>query len=176
MISLEFQEVIKSRRTIRKFTDEDVSEEDIRKIIETGMLAPSAGNTQSWEFIIVRDKTTKHSLSQEALGQIHVFEAPVLIVVAANTKLAEKRYGSRGRDVYCFLSTGAATQNMLLMAVSMGLGASWVGAFKERPVQEILNLPEDIRPIGIITIGHPAETPEMPKRRSYKEVVHNEKW
>lgn len=173
---MDFEEVIKSRRTIRKFTDEDVPDETVREIIETGMLAPSAGNTQSWEFIIVRDKATKHSLSQEALGQMHVFDAPVVIVVAANIKLAEKRYGSRGRDVYCFLSAGAATMNMLLTAVSLGLGAAWVGSFKERPVQEILKLPDYIRPVGIIPLGHPAEIPEKPPRRGYKEVVHNEKW
>ncbi len=173
---MDFEEVIKSRRTIRKFTDEDVPDETVREIIETGMLAPSAGNTQSWEFIIVRDKATKHSLSQEALGQMHVFEAPVVIVVAANIKLAEKRYGARGRDAYCFLSAGAATMNMLLTAVSLGLGAAWVGSFKERPVQEILKLPDYIRPVGIIPLGHPAEIPEKPSRRGYKEVVHNEKW
>ncbi|MFX1519063.1 MAG: nitroreductase family protein [Promethearchaeota archaeon] len=173
---MDCEEIIKSRRTIRKFTEEDVSDETVRQIIEAGMLAPSAGNIQSWEFIIVRDKTTKYSLSQEALGQMHVLESPVVIVVAANTQIAEKRYGSRGRDVYCFVSTGAAIQNMLLMTVSLGLGAAWVGSFKERAVKEILKLPEDIRPVGIITIGHPAETPDMPKRRSYKEVVHNGKW
>jgi nitroreductase len=176
VISLDCEEVIKSRRTIRKFTEEDVSDESIRQIIEAGMLAPSAGNMQSWEFIIVRDKTTKYGISQEALGQMHVLESPVVIVVAANTKIAEKRYGSRGRDIYCFVSTGAAIQNMLLMAVSLGLGAAWVGSFKERAVQKILKLPVEIRPVGIITLGHPVETPEMPKRRSYKDVVHNEKW
>lgn len=173
---MDFQEVIKSRRTIRKFTDEDVPDETIRQIIEAGILAPSAGNIQSWEFIIVRDKTTKYNLSQEALGQMHVLESPVVIVVAANTKTAEKRYGSIGRDVYCFLSAGAAIQNMLLTAVSLGLGAAWVGSFKERAVQEILKLPAEIRPVGIITLGRPAETPDMPKRRIYKDVVHNEKW
>jgi nitroreductase len=176
VISLEFEEVIKSRRTIRKFTDEDVSDEIVRQIIEAGMLAPSAGNIQSWEFIIVRDQTTKYSLSQEALGQMHVLDSPVVVVVAANTKIAEKRYGSIGRDVYCFVSTGAAIQNMLLTAVSLGLGAAWVGSFKERSVQEILKLPAEIRPVGIITLGHPAEIPDIPKRRNYKEVVHNEKW
>ncbi len=176
MISLDGEEVIKSRRTIRKFTEEDVSDETVRKIIEAGMLAPSAGNMQSWEFIIVRDKTTKYSLSQEALGQPHVLESPVTIIVAANTKIAEKKYGSRGREVYCFVSAGAAIQNMLLMAVSLGLGAAWVGSFKERSVQEILKLPAEVRPVGIITLGHPADTPDMPKRRAYKEMVHNEKW
>lgn len=176
MISLDCEEVIKSRRTIRKFSEEDVSDETVRQIIEAGMLAPSAGNIQSWEFIIVRDMVTKHSLSQEALGQMHILEAPVVVVVAANTKIAEKRYGSRGRDVYCFVSTGAAIQNMLLMAVQLDLGAAWVGSFKERPVQEILKLPVEIRPVGLITLGHPAETPDMPKRRAYKEMIHNEKW
>jgi len=176
VILLDGEEVIKSRRTIRKFTEEDVSDETVRKIIEAGMLAPSAGNMQSWEFIIVRDKTTKYSLSQEALGQPHVLESPVTIIVATNTKIAEKKYGSRGREVYCFVSAGAAIQNMLLMAVSLGLGAAWVGSFKERSVQEILKLPTEIRPVGIIALGHPVETPDMPKRRAYKEMVHNEKW
>jgi nitroreductase len=173
---MDFEEVLKSRRSIRKYTDEDVSEESVRQIIEAGMLAPSAGNMQSWEFIIVRDQTTKYSLSQESLGQKHVLDVPVVIVVVANTKIAEKRYGSRGRDVYCFLGTGAAIQNMLLTAASLGLGSSWVGSFKEHPVQDILKLPAEIRPVGIITLGHPAETPDIPKRRSYKEIVHNEKW
>jgi nitroreductase len=173
---MDFEEVLKSRRSIRKYTDEDVSDESVRQIIEAGMLAPSAGNMQSWEFIIVRDQTTKYSLSQESLGQKHILDVPVVIVVVANTKIAEKRYGSRGRDVYCFLGTGAAIQNMLLTAASLGLGTSWVGSFKEHPVQDILNLPAEIRPVGVIALGHPAETPDIPKRRNYKEIVHNEKW
>ncbi len=78
--------------------------------------------------------------------------------------------------MYCFLGTGAAIQNMLLTAVSLGLGAAWVGSFKEHSVQDILKLPAEIRPVGIITLGHPAETPDMPKRRGYKEIVHYEKW
>ncbi|MHA2061970.1 MAG: nitroreductase family protein, partial [Candidatus Sifarchaeia archaeon] len=168
---MDFEEVLKSRRSIRKYTDEDVSEESVRQIIEAGMLAPSAGNMQSWEFIIVRDQTTKYSLSQESLGQKHILDVPVVIVVVANTKIAEKRYGSRGRDVYCFLGTGAAIQNMLLTAASLGLGTSWVGSFKEHPVQDILNLPAEIRPVGVIALGHPAETPDIPKRRNYKEIV-----
>ena len=176
MISLEFEEVIKSRRTIRKFKDEDVSEEDVRKIIEAGILAPSAGNTQPTEYIIIRDMAKKHSISQEALGQVHIMEAPVVIAICANLSRTEKRYGSRGRDLYCIQDAAAAIENMLLTAVSLGLGACWVGAFKELPVKDILKLPDDVRLLAIIPIGHPAEAPDLPKRRSFKEVVHNEKW
>jgi len=173
---MDFEEVLKSRRSIRKYTDEDVSEESVRQIIEAGMLAPSAGNMQSWEFIIVRDQTTKYSLSQESLGQKHILDVPVVIVVVANTKIAEKRYGSRGQDLYCIQDTAAAIENILLIAVSKGLGTCWVGAFNEVLAKEILELPVGIRPVAIIPLGRTTETPQMPRRRSYKDVVYYEKW
>jgi nitroreductase len=176
VISLEFEEVIKSRRTIRKFKEEDVAEEDIRNLIEAGILAPSAGNTQPTEYIIIRDMATKHSISQEALGQTHIMEAPVLIAVCANISRSEKRYGSRGRELYCIQDSAAAIENILLTAESLGLGAAWIGAFKERPVKDVLKIPDDVRLLAIIPVGHPAEIPDVPKRRSFKEIVHNEKW
>ena len=119
---------------------------------------------------------TKHNISQEALGQIHIMEAPVVIAVCANIPRSEKRYGSRGRELYCIQDSAASIENMLLTAVSLGLGAAWVGAFKERPVKDILKIPDDVHLLAIIPVGHPAEAPDVPKRRSFKEVIHNEKW
>jgi nitroreductase len=173
---LDIQEAINRRRSIRSFTGDDISEETLRQIIEAGTLAPSAGNCQPWEFIIVRDKTTKQKLAEAALGQRFVSQATVVVVVCANIKRSTNRYGSRGQDLYCIQDTAAAIENILLMAVSKGLGTCWVGAFNEVLAKEALELPVDIRPVAILPLGHPAETPQMPRRRSYKEVIHHEKW
>jgi nitroreductase len=173
---LEIQEAISKRRSIRSFRDEDVSEETIRQLIEAGMLAPSAGNCQPWEFIIVRERSIKQKLAEAALGQRFVSQAPVVIVVCANIKRSTSRYGSRGRDLYCIQDTAAAIENMLLTATSKELGTCWVGAFNEKLAKEILELPDDVRPVAIIPIGQPAEISRMPRRRSFDEVVHHEKW
>ncbi|MFX1519064.1 MAG: nitroreductase family protein [Promethearchaeota archaeon] len=173
---MDIEEAINRRRSIRSFTGDDVSEETLRQIIEAGILAPSAGNCQPWEFIIVRDKATKQKLAEVALGQRFVSQAPVVIVVCANIKRSTNRYGSRGQELYCVQDTAAAIENMLLMAVSKGLGTCWVGAFNEVLAKDVLVLPVGIRPVAIIPLGHPAETLQMPRRRNYKDVVHNEKW
>ncbi len=173
---LDVQEAILRRRSIRSFTDEDISDEDVRQIIEAGTFAPSAGNCQPWEFLIVRDRITKQKLAEAALGQRFVSQAPVVIVVCANIKRSTSRYGSRGQELYCIQDTAAAIENMLLMAVSKGLGTCWVGAFNEVLAKEALELPVGIRPVAIIPLGNPAETPRMPRRRSYEDVVHHKKW
>ncbi len=173
---MEIQEAISKRRSIRSFRDEGVSEDAVRQIIEAGILAPSAGNCQPWEFVVIRDKMTKQKLAQAALGQRFVSQVPVVIVVCANIKRSASRYGSRGQELYCIQDTAAAIENMLLMAVSKGLGTCWVGAFNEVLAKEALELPVGIRPVAIIPLGHPAETPQMPKRRIYRDVVHHEKW
>ena len=173
---LDLKEAILRRRSIRSFTDEEISDEDVGQIIKTGTFAPSAGNCQPWEFLVVRDRTTKQKLAEAAFGQRFVSKAPVVIVVCANIKRSTSRYGSRGQDLYCIQDTAAAIENMLLMAVSKGLGTCWVGAFNEILAKESLELPVGIRPVAIIPIGYPAGTPRMPRRRSFNEVVHHEKW
>ncbi len=126
--------------------------------------------------MIVRDRLIKQKLAKAALGQSFIAQAPVVIVVCVNIKRSAGRYGSRGQDLYCIQDTAAAIENMLLMAVSKGLGTCWVGAFNEVLAKEILELPLGIRPVAIIPLGRTAETPHMPRRRSYKDVVHHEKW
>ncbi|MCK5587893.1 MAG: nitroreductase family protein, partial [Candidatus Lokiarchaeota archaeon] len=112
---MEIQEAISKRRSIRSFRDEGVSEDAVRQIIEAGILAPSAGNCQPWEFVVIRDKMTKQKLAQAALGQRFVSQVPVVIVVCANIKRSASRYGSRGQELYCIQDTAAAIENMLLM-------------------------------------------------------------
>jgi nitroreductase len=173
-VGLEFFEVLKLRRSTRAFTDEKVSEEDIVKLLEAAILAPSAGNIQPWSFIIVREINTKRRLAEVALNQFFINEAPVVIVVCADPDRSKQRYGRRGVNLFCLQDTAAAIQNMLLAAIDLGLGACWVGAFQEDMVKVILRIPENLRPIAIIPVGRPAEKPNIPYRRPFKEIVHHE--
>ncbi len=167
-------QAVRTRRSIRSFTSEMVSEEDVMKLIDAARWAPSAGNNQPWEFIIVREPRIKRDLSVAALDQMFLEEAPVLIVVCANQLRSMQRYGSRGTALYCLQDTAAATQNIHLAACALGLASCWVGAFDEEKVKEALCIPSGVRPVAIIPVGRPAEKPKTTSRRSTAEIVHKE--
>ena len=167
-------EAIKSRRSVRAFMREDVSQEDIEKLIDAARWAPSAGNIQPWEFIVVRKPEIKRKLSIAALHQTFIEEAPVVIVVCANQMRSGRGYGARGVNLYCLQDTAAAIQNMLLAATALGLATCWVGAFREEEAKRALNIPDGVRPIAIIPVGHPAERPMARSRRPLSEIIHHE--
>ena len=167
-------EAIKSRRSIRAYTRENVSKEEVEKLIDAARWAPSAGNIQPWEFVVVRDVGIKQKLAVAALDQTFIEEAPVVIVVCADEAQSGGGYGSRGVTLYCIQDTAAATQNILLGAHALGLSTCWIGAFQEELVKRALNTPQNIRPVAIIPVGYAAEKPEAPTRRSLKEIVHCE--
>ena len=173
---MEVFEAIFERRSVRKFTGEDVSKEDLERILEAGRWAPSAGNVQPWEVIVVRSRELKERLAEAALSQEFVSEAPVVIVVCVDLKRAARTYGERGRSLYCIQDSAAAIQNMLLAAHSLGLATCWVGAFYEEEVKDILGIPEGFRPVALIPLGYPAYKPPKPSRRKLSQIVHFEKF
>lgn len=173
---MELFEAIKKRRSIRAFEPKPVPEELIDKILEAARWAPSAGNRQARDFIIVKDKDTKRMLSQAALDQDFIEEAPLDIVVCANGDRSARRYGERGMQLYSILDAAAAVQNLLLAVYALGLGACWVGAFRDGWVSEILNLPTWLRPIAIIPLGYPAERPRPTPRMPIEQLVHRERF
>jgi nitroreductase len=167
-------EAIIGRRSIRAFKTEDVSEEMVEKLVNAGRWAPSAGNIQPWEFIVVRKPSAKKGLVETAGGQALIGEASVVVVVCANEEESAKGYGVRGKSLYCIQDTAAAAQNILLAAHSLGLGACWIGAFNEERARDVLKVPEGIRPVAIIPVGYPAETPLPPSRRLLSRIIHYE--
>ena len=169
-------EAIKGRRSIRFFTDQPVSEEEVKTLIDAARHAPSAGNIQPWEFIIVRKAEIKDEVAVAAGNQTFIEEAPVVIVVCADVDASESGYGSRGTTLYCLQDTAAATQNILLTACSLGLGACWVGAFSEEEVKEILGIPDGVRPVAIIPVGRMTANPPKHSRRALNEIMHHEKY
>ncbi len=174
--NMDIFEAIRERRSVRKFEKRPVEDNLIEGIIKAGTWAPSAGNLQSWEFVVVKDPGTKTKLAVAAYMQDFIAEAPVIIVPCANKKRSAIRYGERGRSLYCIQDTACATQNMLLTIHALGLGACWVGAFDEDAAATILKIPEGVRPVALIPLGYPDEKPYPPPRKDVEEVIHYEKF
>lgn len=171
---MDISEAIATRRSTRAFKNKPIPPKIIEKLIEAARLAPSAGNIQPWEFIIIKKPETKKKLVEAALGQTFIQEAPVVIVVCANENRSIQRYGARGKTLYCIQDTAAAIENMLLTACSLGLGACWVGAFREEDAREILKIPSGVRPVAIVPVGYPDEAPSPRNRRPLNQIVHYE--
>ena len=169
---MELLEAIKTRRSTRTFKKQTIPDNAIETIIDAARCAPSAGNIQPWEFVIIKNPTVKKKLAEAALNQSHVEEAPVVIVVCADEKRSSMGYGKRGRTLYCLQDTAAATQNILLAAHSMGLGTCWVGAFNEDEVKDILKAPEGIKPVAMIPLGYANQTARQRGRRLLNQIVH----
>jgi nitroreductase len=171
---LDVFEAIKERKSVRAYADEKVSEKDVERLIDAARWAPSAGNIQPWEFVIVKDAKTKRKLSDAALNQAFIEKAPVVIVVCADLYRSSRGYGSRGVHLYSLQDTAAATENILLAAQELGLATCWVGAFRENEVAKAVKAPRNLKPVAIVPVGHPAERPGAPPKRSVNEIVHYE--
>lgn len=169
---MNFLELAQSRRSIRDFTDREVSQEDIVALLEAAQAAPSGGNCQPWHFYVIRDKAVKADIYGKSGRQPFMLTAPVMIVVCADIPRSQGRYGERGATLYCIQDTAAAIQNILLCAKSLGLGTCWCGSFDESALSEILHLPAGQRPVAIIPTGYPvSEPPVAPKRRPLEEIA-----
>ena len=163
-------EAIKNRRSIRKFEERPVPEDMVRDLLDAAMMAPSAGNAQPWQFVLITDPAKK-----EKAGEINPYakmaaKAPLGILVCGD--LSKEKYPG-----YWVQDCSAATQNLLLAAHAKGLGAVWTGIY---PMQDrvegfraLCGLPEDVIPLGLIVLGWPAQHPET-KDRFNPERVHRE--
>jgi nitroreductase len=168
---------IRGRRSVRAFKSEkDVSEETVEGLIDAARWAPSAGNIQPWEFIVVRNPEIRRRLSEAAFNQSFIEEAPVVIVVCADENRSSEGYGQRGKTLYCIQDTAAAIQNIHLAAYSLGLSTCWVGAFNEGETSEILQIPRGIRPVAMIPLGFPAKFPIPRRKRAVNQILHYEEF
>ncbi len=169
---MEFFELVKKRRSIRKFdSQKNVSDEQVNKILEAAIWAPSSGNTQCWRFFVVRDPKVKEDIALRACHQTFINDAPVAIVVCADMEHIGRSYGSRGRELFALQDTAAAVQNILLAVADLGLSSCWIGAFDEGKAAKILGLDGEIRPVAILPIGYSNASPKAPPRKSLDEVV-----
>lgn len=163
---------IYSRRSIRKYTKEPIKEELIKEIINAGMYAPSAVNKQPWHFIVFKNTQSIQKITKVHPNAKMLADADCGILICGDKNLAHS-------EEYMYLDCSAATQNMLLAAHSLNLGAVWLGIHprveRKKTVSEIFNLPENIVPVSIISLGHSAET-KATTERFKPERIHNEQW
>jgi len=157
--------IIKTRRSIRRYKPQEVPEEHLNRILEAARWAPSAINRQPWKFIVVRDREIKEKIGDASKFYFvlnrNVSEAPIIIVVCT------KDNAYKWATVDCAM----ASQNIMLEAHSLGLGSCFIGAFDEHKVKQILDLPDKMGIIALITIGYPDGQVETPPRIEKDEIV-----
>jgi nitroreductase len=173
---VDFETVVKRRRMCREFMERDVPQEKIDRILDLASRYPSAGHTEPQEFILVHDRRMKEDLAHAALDQTFVAQAPVVIVVVSDVRRSARRYGERGVRFFSIIDGAFVAMLILLAVVEEGLGACFVGSFYDEQVQEVLSLPQEVRPIGIIPIGYCAEGPRKFRRRSREQIVHRDRY
>ena len=169
---------INTRRNVRSYTKEAVTDEELNSLLEAAVRAPSAGNRQTWRFVVVRNPETIEKMYRSASYSSHkqtfVKKAALVIVVCANTDIYKRSsvaYRERGINLFCIQDTAAATQNLLLAAHAMGLGACWVSLFDEEQVRDTLNLPDGVRPLVLIPTGHTNSKAKPGPRKPLNEVI-----
>lgn len=167
-------EAITGRRSVRRFLKKAVDDNLIGLMLYMATQAPSAGNVQEWEFVVVRDEEVKKKLAIGALHQAFVKEAPVVIVICANLNRIGMKYGKRGDSLYAPQDIANATMLLMLSATALGLGTCWVGAFDEDAVKMTLELPDNLKPMVIVPVGYPDEKPEQPIRIPFENITHVE--
>ena len=159
-------ETILSRRSIRCVTPDPVEHETLITLLKAAMAAPTACNSQPWEFVVVTEPKVLDQIRAKFL--FARYNAPAAIVVCGNPDIANNVEGRRHWEHDC----SAATENILLAAAGLGLGAVWIGIHpypsKIKPVAEVLGIPENVTPLSMVYVGHPAET--KPPRNRYDEL------
>ena len=168
---MDFFELIKKRRSVRAYKDKTVEEEKLKKIIDTCLSAPSAGNLQAYEIFVVKSIEKRKALAKAAYGQDFIIEAPVSLVFFANPKRNMDRYRKRGEELYSIQDATIAASFAMLAAVELELSSVWVGAFDDDSVIKIFGLKE-LRPVAILPIGYSNEEPIKTPRR--KDIIHYE--
>ncbi|MBN2493217.1 MAG: nitroreductase family protein [Deltaproteobacteria bacterium] len=163
-------DVMRTRRSVRSFRPEAIDDRTIARLLTAATWAPTAGNAQPWYFYVTREEYVRRKLAEAALGQVFVAQAPMVIICCADLERARAAYKLRGETLYCIQDTAAATQNLLLMAHALGLGACWVGAFDENAVIDVLYLPKHHRPLALVPVGYPAQNPVDPGRLPLHKV------
>lgn len=184
---MEFEEVIKQRKSCRNFSLQPVEHEKILKVLEAARLAPSWQNRQCWRFIVVQDQALI-----KKIGQLRPFSyninfflrnVPVIIVACANPKDSGKRAGIE----YYLVDVAIALEHLILAATDLGLATCWIGAFDENFIKKLLNIPDEVRVVALTPLGYPAEKPSMvdkvsklvakgAKRKPLSEIAYLNQW
>lgn len=184
---METLEAIRTRRSVRRFSDQPVEPEKLQAVLEALQQAPSWSNKQCWSLVVVQDQEVRTKISDLSFvesffatygyksnpAQKALAQAPIVIVACTDPHQSGELYGQQ----YYMADMGIATENLMLAAHDQGLGSVFVGVFDEERLKELLAIPPHIRIVGLFPLGYPAgEAKGGPPRKPLKEFVHYGKW
>jgi len=178
---MQFMDVVTARKSVRSYSNQEVEEEKLNKILEAARLAPSWANKQCCNYIVVKDKAKIEKMA----GVLKSWLKPVPIIVAACAD--PKDSGSRNGMDYFLVDVGISMQQLVLAATDLGLGTCWIGAFDEAKTKKMLDVPENVKIVALTPIGYPADKEGFgsklvktlvgsEKRKPLKEMVHWNIW
>lgn len=153
-----FDKVVNQRYSIRQFQSKEVPEDIIKKVIKLAQLAPSAGNLQSYQVFITKEKIT-------------YIDAPIYFVICADPEKSASRYGDRGKNLYAIQDATIFGAYLQLALVDAGLASVWIGSFREGRLMRQLNIPNSLKPIAIIAAGYSNVEKSSRRRRSFEEIA-----
>jgi nitroreductase len=167
---MDFMELVRKRRSIRRFRPDPVPEAKLDRVLEAARLAPSWANGQCWTFVVVMDAKVKNALAQA--GNDWIEGAPIIIAACADPTAS----GVKGDQSYYLLDIGIAMEHLVLAAAEEGLGTCWIGWFDERKARKALGVPDNIRVVATTPLGYPDENPPARPRKSLGEIVRKNRW
>lgn len=173
---MDILQVIRDRRSIRKYKDIPVEQEKIEQILDAARLAPSWKNMQCWRFLVLTDASKRaqvlSAFSDDNPGKKAIASAPVVIVVCADPTESGVENGIE----YFVADTAIAFEHLCLAAHAVGLGSCWMGWYDEAPVKSALGIPDEIRVIGITPLGYPDQEPKPRPRKQLSEIAYFNEW
>jgi len=172
---MDFFETVHARQSVRAYQAKPVEPKQLEAILSAANQSPSAGNLQGYEVLVVRDAATIRSLAKAALSQMFIAQAPIVLVFCADPARSGAKYGARGEQLYCVQDATVAAAYAQLAATALGLATCWIGAFDEKDVARVLELRAGLRPIAMLPVGWPAETPPRTPRRALSDLVREHK-
>jgi nitroreductase len=180
---MDFDDVVAKRRSIRSYEDRDVPEEMINQLLAYGHQAPTAGNLQPWEFIVVRDAEQRRRVVETTFrgNQVHgdahqdwLMEAPVFIVVVADKEKSAARYGDKALKTLIYLDCSACVENILLGAVNLDLASCYISGFREPELRTVLGVPESHEVVAFLPVGYGADEGQQRPKVPLNLVVHRD--
>lgn len=166
---MEYYDVIKKRKSVRKYKTGRIPEDVLNRILEAGRIAPSAKNIQPWKFVVVREPALKKQVAAASREQNWMADADVIICGCSLEKIA---WGRMGGYMSSFaVDLAIAMDHMILAAASEGLGTCWIGAFDEKEVKKVLGVPPEVRIVALTPVGYPAEEPKDRGRKGFDEII-----
>ena len=169
---MDFTDVIRKRYSVRSYQDRPVEDDKLQRVLEAARLAPSGSNRQPWKFVVVRDPARRKAMAAACCEQAFVGQASVVIAGVGLMPDRMMRCDVPGDPV----DLAIALEHIALAAANEGLGACWIGAFKQDAVRQVLGIPPTAKVIEVMTLGYPADELPPKTRKAMDEIVCYEKW